>query len=53
MGFELRNEKLENFEEYEEVDLKDKKQIQISKGWMPHAIDLKVTLGMAISSSSM
>lgn len=25
MGFELRNKKLENFEEYEEIDLENKK----------------------------
>lgn len=46
MGFELRNEKLENFQEDEEIDL-EKKQIWISDG-LHKAMNIKVTLGLAI-----
>lgn len=42
MSFELRDEKLENLEEYEEINLENKRQMQVTKGWTPHAVDIKV-----------
>lgn len=41
MSFELRDEKLENLEEYEEINLENKRQVQVTKGWTPHAVDIK------------
>lgn len=51
MGFELRNEKLENFQEDEEIDL-EKKQIQVSDKFHM-AMNIEVTLGLAIRHLSM
>lgn len=52
MSFELRNEKLENLEEDEEINLENKRQMQVTKGQMPHVVDIKVTLGGPISPCS-
>lgn len=51
MGFELRNEKLENFQEDEEIDL-EKKQIWVSDG-VHMAMNIEVTLGLTIRPLSM
>lgn len=53
MSSELRNEKLENLEEDEEINLENKRQMQESKGQMPHTVDIKVTLRRPVSSPSM
>lgn len=50
MGFELRNEKLENFQEDEEIDL-EKKETRVSDG-VHVAMNIEVTLGLAIRSLS-
>lgn len=51
MGFELRNEKLENFQEDEEIDLEEK-QMWVSDA-LHMAMNVEITLGLPLRSLSM